>query len=352
MSPETMVAISQDGITLWTWGDLGGFQIRSFVSDWNTTYAVPLEIHSSSGFVEVTLANDTLLSLQENGRVYVWRSDGSVQPLELVDRVVSLDTWASGSIGDAYAVADDGSFWWDFGEWPDHATPTLFTNAWRDLETVEDAAAVDVGGRILVLRRDGTVLSGTRISHQFRQVANLENVVEISSGGSHDMALRADGTVWTWGRNTHGQLGDNDEAQTDSLYFRDRNQPAQVPGLSEMVAVAAGENHSLALKADGTVWAWGDNMSGQVGDGSTLADATPRAPTGVELNRVIPRQVVGLTDIVAIAADGISSAAVKADGTVWTWGGNGRSGVLGDGSTQDRFTPVQVLTEYPIGMTT
>jgi len=143
---------------------------------------------------------------------------------------------------------------------------------------------------------------------------------DISAGGSHTLALKDDGTVWAWGFNFDGRLGDGTSTQ--------RLTPVQVTGLTDVTAIAGGGGHSLALKSDGTVWAWGRNNDGQLGDGTTT-------------NRFTPVQVTGLTDVFKIAAGGSHSLALKSDGTVWAWGFNG-NGQLGDGTTTNNSTPVQV----------
>lgn len=152
------------------------------------------------------------------------------------------------------------------------------------------------------------------------QVLVITGATAISAGGWHSAALKSDGTVWTWGWNTDGQLGDGTMV--------DKSVPLQVPGLTGVTAISAGTYHMLALKSDGTVWAWGDNISGQIGDGSTT-------------DRVSPVQVTGLTGVVKIAAGRFFSLAVKSDGTVWTWGEN-LYGQLGNGTTTDSPVPVQV----------
>ena len=134
------------------------------------------------------------------------------------------------------------------------------------------------------------------------------------------MALKNDGTVWTWGYNAQGQLGDG----TNSY----KNIPTQVNGLNDVVSIAAGDSHSLALKSDGTVWAWGYNYYGQLGDGTTV-------------NSVKAIQVTELSDVIAISAGAYYSLALKSDGTVWAWGNN-NYGQLGDGTTTNKTTPVQV----------
>ena len=166
------------------------------------------------------------------------------------------------------------------------------------------------------------------------QVANLSGVTQVAAGAHYTVALKADGTVWKWGDNSAGELG-------DGLYANMRR-PVQVVGpngagfLTGVIAVAAGYNHTAALKQDGTVWAWGYNGSGQVGDGTTIERETPLQVIG-------PNGASFLTDIAALVAGASYTVALKADGTVWTWGNN-QSGELGDGTTTERLTPVQVLS--------
>src|SRR5207253_462914 len=127
--------------------------------------------------------------------------------------------------------------------------------------------------------------------------------------------LKSDGTVWTWGWNIKGQLGDGLTA--------DRNAPYQVGGLGTMIAVSGGDCHSIALNADGTVWTWGCY-------GRTQVDAT----TVIDYIHPFPVQVPALTNVVMIVARDYHNIAVKSDGTVWTWGWN-INGQLGNGSTVD-----------------
>jgi hypothetical protein len=142
----------------------------------------------------------------------------------------------------------------------------------------------------------------------------------LAAGESHSLALKSDGTVWAWGYNFEGQLGDGTR--------RDRLTPTQVSGLNSVVSVTAGYTHSLALKSDGTVWAWGGNLTGELGNGTTTQSLTPV-------------QVKGLGGMVAVAAGYGHCLALKADGTVWSWGRND-VGQLGDGTRTNQSTPIRV----------
>ena len=156
-------------------------------------------------------------------------------------------------------------------------------------------------------------------------VQGLTGVVAVAAGEYHSLALKSDGTLWAWGFNNNGQLGEVPTTITSI-----RTTPVPVSGLTGVVAVAAGEFHSLALKSDGTLWAWGGNWSGQLGNG-----------TQFPVVRSTPMPVNLPGGVVAMDAGRTYSLAVKSDGTLWIWGGNSR-GQLGDGTTTKRNTPGQL----------
>lgn len=156
------------------------------------------------------------------------------------------------------------------------------------------------------------------------QVVGLSNIVAIAveDESSFTLALDSGGAVWSWGANRYGQLGRNDRL------FADENSAAPVPGLSNIEAIAVGYAHSIALRNDGTVWAWGDDPHGELGDGTNVY-------------RDYPEPVPGLTNVVQIASGAGFSFAVCSNGTVWGWGYNA-DGELGIGNTGNQSVPVQV----------
>lgn len=195
--------------------------------------------------------------------------------------------------------------------------------------------AISGGGyHSLALKSDGTVWSWGRNNfgqlgdgkrskkNSPVQVKNLRDVIAIASGTWHSMALKSNGTVWTWGRNNYGQIGDGT--------FKNRKTPVQVKDLTDVIAIAGGYLHSLALKSDGTVWAWGCNWSGQLGNESIVGESE------------VPIQVNSLSNISAIACGGDHSLAIRSsDGTIWAWGNN-YYGQLGNGLDTNSTAPVLV----------
>jgi alpha-tubulin suppressor-like RCC1 family protein len=152
------------------------------------------------------------------------------------------------------------------------------------------------------------------------QVGSLTNWSKIACGYSHVISIKTDGTIWGWGANAEGQLGVGDNGA--------RSSPSQVGSLTNWSKVACGNSHTIAIKTDGTLWAWGHNNYGQLGLGNTTFCSSPV-------------QVGALTTWSNVACGRYHTIATKTDGTLWTWGRNG-SGQLGLGDTTNRSSPVQV----------
>lgn len=158
----------------------------------------------------------------------------------------------------------------------------------------------------------------------------FDNAVAITTSACHSLALRADGTVWGWGCNSEWDLGATAPNGASSTAT-----PIPATDLDQVRAIAFGNGHGLAVRADGTVWAWGANDYGQIGV------ATEDCPMHHLPCSQVPVSVPGLHDITAVAATDRSSFALHADGTVWAWG-RGALGELGPGSRDDRHEPMLV----------
>jgi alpha-tubulin suppressor-like RCC1 family protein len=206
--------------------------------------------------------------------------------------------------------------------WPISGDPSLVRRA----DFVITGALASGGGHHLALKADGTLWGwGTNTNGQVGNgsttdvttpVQVLTNVASVSARATRSLALKTDGTVWAWGQSV-------------------ANAPTQVASLTSVRAIAQGSTHALALKQDGTVWAWGENGNGQLGNNSTSNSLT----TSV--------QVHGLTGVTAIAAGVRFSTALLGGGetesSVWTWGLN-TSGQLGDNGLTQRLVPVRAAS--------
>jgi len=293
------------------------------------------------------------LALREGGTVWAWGKNynqlAQQDPREMLTihppfPIKGLRDVVAVAAGYRHSLAlrEDGTVWaWgkNYGQLGDGTTqgdysytPPVQVKGISDVKAITVAVVTFSSGHSLALKKDGTVWAwGSNYYGQLGdgtterrytpvQVKGLSDVAAITTAIDHTLALKKDGTVWAWGNNWSGQLGDG---ATEPRYT-----PVQAKGLRDMVAVAAGNSHSLALKKDGTVWAWGSNYYGQLGDGTTERSYTPV-------------QVKGLSNVVAIATGSYHTLGLREDGTVWAWGWN-PVGQLGDGTTERSYTAVQV----------
>jgi len=226
-------------------------------------------------------------------RVYAWGSD------------------ARGDLGD--------------GRLADRATPAEVLGLDQASVVLADPYA---GGIELML--NGTVRqwgTGTlKYPSTAQSVPGLTDVTQVATSALTHYALRTDGTVWAWGDDSAGQLGDG---QVRTTGCRCRATPAAVPGLDHVVSVTGGYLNAFAVKDDGTVWGWGKNQDGGLGIGST----DPTVPT--------PTQLTGLSHVSSLAATNGLGFAVDTDGAVWSWGCCGA--MLGTGHTPGNSTsPVKI----------
>jgi len=258
------------------------------------------------------------IALKSDGTVLAWGSGGSGQlgrdALSSGLPVPVVSEGALGWLGGIAAVAaganhcialgSDGTVW----AWGSGRNGTLGNH-----RTSDSAQPVHVVGP------DGSgVLSG---------------VTAISAGGDFSLALRRDGSVWAWGYAGNGRLGNNNQASSSV--------PVQVVGvggqgwLADVAAISAGPDHALALRRDGTVIAWGLGTSGELGNRAVSDSASPVLVTG-------PAGQGSMSGVIAVAAGGGYSLALRSDGTVWAWGVGG-NGQLGNKGTTSAPAPVPVI---------
>jgi alpha-tubulin suppressor-like RCC1 family protein len=223
--------------------------------------------------------------------------------------------------------------------------------------------------------------------HGVVNVGYLNSISAVMGGEIHNVALKSDGTVWAWGWNFFGQLGNG---TTNDAYSPVQTGLGAVPPLTSVIKLGGRPYFTIAVKSDGTIWSWGMNQYGQMGNGTVNSQSGPQVTvpvqvsnssaggainqplqvtcgyqfgaaistngtvwtwgsgthgergTGVAAVGYTPAQVPGLTNITAISAGWFHILALKSDGTVWNWGNNS-NGELGDGTTFNRSNAVQVL---------
>jgi alpha-tubulin suppressor-like RCC1 family protein len=302
-----IAALKSDGTVL-TWGYNSFGQLGNGTT---TDSTAPVQVPNLTGVSMIACGYEHTAALKNDGTVWAWgRYDYDVShkettndrhsPVQVSYIITDVQKIFSG-YGHLFALCSDNTVW----AWGDNMVGQL-----GDGTTTYQTDPVQVLG--------------------VDSIGYLSDVKEISGGFLHTLALKNDGTVLAWGYNEVGQLGIGSLTEN---YIR---WPVEVPGLSGIVSVAAGASgeHSLALKSDGTVWAWGYNKDGQLGDGSNTDRSSPVQVKG-------PGGTGFLTEVVSISAGHRHSLAIKSDGTVWAWGDNDIY-QLGNGTYMDSNTPIQV----------
>lgn len=273
------------------------------------------------------------VALRSDGQVITWGSNAQGQlgiassDLQRSTPIVvpGMNNVIAIAAGPAHSVAlkQDGSVWtWGFNDGGQLGDGTI-TDSRRPLHVqgLSEVVAIAAGGcQTLALKQDGTVwrmglLSGssTTTCHYaplsgyggpaLAQVPELDHVVAIAAGDYFFFALKQDGTVWAWGSRTNTPglyIGDV------SLYLPNPH-PFQIPDLANIIAISTSDSHAVALRQDGSVWTWGNNHAGELGDGTVIY-------------RLRPVQMIGLDQVRAIAATRGATMAVKQDGSVWVAG--------------------------------
>ncbi|QKG54960.1 RCC1 domain-containing protein [Hymenobacter sp. BRD67] len=208
-----------------------------------------------------------------------------------------------------------------------NTTSITFTGA-AGVKTVTSGFTVNAAGTqitgvvVPAGARSGPVLATTPLGTSLVGSVLFSRATSLAVGGYHTVAVRADGSLWAWGRNDAGQLGLGSTS--------DQTSPQRVGTATNWTSVAAGITHTLAVRADGSLWAWGRNDAGQLGLGST-SDQTS------------PQRVGTATNWTNVAAGNLHSLAVQANGTLWVWGSNA-DGQLGLGNTTLQTSPQRVGT--------
>lgn len=282
---------------LYAWGDGG----EGKLAQGNLVYySSPKLVGNLANWSVIAGGQDHFTSIKTDGTLWSWGRNhrGQLGINSTADRsspiqVGALTNWLKIESNDHnLAITNDGYLW-----------------AWGD----NSAGKLGLGNTDYTTSRSSPV-----------QVGALSTWSSISVGAYHSLAIKTDGTLWSWGENSQGQLGHNNTTL--------RSSPVQVGSLTTWSKIAGGSQHSLAIKTDGTLWVWGYSIVGQLGIGIS----------GVGAARSSPVQVGALTNWLTVAAGNYyNSLAIKTDGTLWAWGFN-NNGQLGDGTTDTKDSPVQI----------
>jgi len=312
----------------------------------------PVQIGDSNTWSKLSGGTFNSAAIKTDGTLWSWGQntygqlgDGTVVNKSSPIQVGALTTWSVischlASPGSCNAIKTDGTLWsWgsnSYGQFGDNTTVNKSSPI--QIGALTTWSKISSGTVVLAIKTDGTlwgwgrnsqgqVADNTAVSRSSPiQIGALTTWSNVSTGGLHGLAIKTDGTLWAWGYNGFGQLGLNDT--------NNRSSPVQVGALTTWSAVSGGNYFTLALKTDGTIWSWGIGSNGQLGAGGG----------GAGYHRSSPVQIGALTTWSKIEAGGRTSASIKTDGTLWTWGYN-LFGEAGDNSGVNRSSPVQIGSE-------
>jgi len=324
------VKITTDAVTA------GSVTVQPFTESFKITSSgnnITLTLKASSisnfltSFSVTTASNMTSLTLTKQSGGSNEEESGSVRQVSAIGSMT-------------VAIKKDGTLWaWGSnydgqlgdGTTTDRTTPTKIGNETNWASVSAGTVAFKTDGTLWAWGGNfyGRIGDGTSGAENYKttptKVGNETNWASVSTS-DHTVAIKTDGTLWAWGSNSHGQLGDGTSGGANY-----KTTPTKVGNETNWASVSAGGGYTVAIKKDGTLWAWGYNYNGNLGDGTTTYRYTP-TKIGNETNWASVSARVGTT------------LAIKTDGTLWAWGSNW-DGQFGDGTKTDRTTPTKIGNE-------
>ena len=340
---------------LWLWGENYSGTLGDGTYDAKSS---PVQtIAGGTDWKLVASGYHNTLAIKNDGSLWAWGSnnhgslgDGTTNDTNMPIQIGEDKNWSKLGAGNAYwdasaAIKTDGTLYlWGYGgygslgnENTDDVSSPIQTVAggtdWKQVSRAWDhTGAIKTDGTLWMWGNNetGSLADGTtdNKSSPVQTICGGNNWSQVSCNGydsttAFAAAIKVDGTLWTWGYNGYGQLGDG---TTDS-----KSSPIQtMAGGTNWKYVSCGGGHIVAAKTDGTIWAWGSNYDGQLGDESTTLKSSPI-------------QVMGST-WAEVSAGGFHTLARKTDGTIWAWGDN-NDGQIGNSDTMNVSSPVQIGTE-------
>ena len=346
---------------LWAWGNNGitgnlGDGTSGTIGDPNTPYKRSSPVQTIAGgtdWVKLSLGYKSSGAIKSDGSLWIWGNNGSgqigdnttIDKSSPVQTIAGGNDWTDFSLGNNHSagIKSDGTLWL----WGDNVNGTLGdnTNSNKQSSPIQTIAGgnnwkqVSCGQSFTgAIKTDGTLwmwgqnnhgqlgenLNNYSYSSPVQTISGGNNWKQISCGYGVVGAIKTDGTLWMWGLNQFGQLGDN----TNLIK---RSSPVQtIAGGTNWVQVDVGYTHSAAIKNNGTLWCWGYNDYGQLGIDNTTEKSSPI------------QTIAGGTNWLKVNCGNLFTTAIKNDGTLWCWGQN-IVGALGDDSDVDKSSPVQTI---------
>jgi alpha-tubulin suppressor-like RCC1 family protein len=335
------IAIKPDG-TLWAFGL--NFDGRLGDGTENNIRESPVKISLASNWKSISANYNYTLALKTDGTIWAWGNneygqlgDGTKIKKNLPTQVGSDMNWAyiATGLGHSLAIKTDGTLWaWGFNYYEqlgdgtnvDKTVPTQIGNEnnWATISAGSFSSfAIKTNKTLWAWGNNnlGTLGDGTTVSKNVPTQMGIEtNWLTVSSKSNHTAALKTDGTLWAWGLNEEGEVGNGTSGTGNYQMSR-----TQIGG-TDWKSISIGYAFTLAIKTDGTLWAWGDNNFGEIGNGTNT-------------NQNIPTKIGSATDWQFISAGAGLSLAIKNNGAFWGWGSN-MGGQFGNGTNSINYSPI------------